>query len=218
MANLTLQTSGSSASNLIEYTFSTLDFGTAAANRFLIITLALRKQDAADDITGTTVTIGGVSATKVAMSHVINEKETTAIYIANVPTGTTGDLVVSIGTFLDCMGYGLWRTVGISATPTDTDNNRSDDPAVSLDVLAGGIIVGVVFNMAGTTVSWTGLTEGYDATIETNNTHSGASLDSATQQTVSITADFAAPSANASAGSFASFLALATFRSEMIVM
>ena len=212
MASVTFQASAENTTTAIEYTFSSIDFGTAAANRYIIVGVSMKKQDAGDDITNTTVTIGGVSATRIK-TQAASDTTTTpvvSLYIANVPTGTSGDVYVNIGTFVVDIGIGVWRTTGISATPTDTDGSSADDPTVNLDVLAGGIIVGVVINTTAlTTASWSGLTESYDDQIGAI-TYGGASLDSATTQTVTCTADFAAPTAGGSRGAFASFPAVAS--------
>lgn len=157
-----LQSAGDTA-NGSSYTFSSQNLGTADAARYIIVGIGARWGAAPTSVTS--VTVGGVSATEVVQLGPAGN--VAAIYIAAVPTGTTGDVVVTLSdTMLRCVIH-LYRVVNIaSATASDTDSNAAATPTMSIDVPAGGFAVGVC--MGGTTGSfvWSGLTEDDDRQVE----------------------------------------------------
>lgn len=186
------------------YTFSSQDFGTAEAGRYIIIGIISRKSTTAATITG--VTIGGVTATIVVQrTNTITNTDVAGIAIALVPDGATGNIVVTFSaTMLRC-AISVYRAVGLSsATPTDSDGSTASAPSVALDVPAGGFAIGMALTSATTTTSWTGLTENVDATLETYVTYSSALQEFASAETGrTMTATFG--SSNESAGVFASW-------------
>lgn len=190
MAYAYLQTT-QDTSDQSTYTFSSQNFGTASSDRYIIIGIAARKAGAATTISS--VTIGGVSATIVAeYSNSDTNSNISALAIANVPTGTTGDVVVVFGaTMVRCV-ITAWSATNLSsATPHDTLTNGSADPTGTIDVPAGGFAVATALSNSVGTVTWTGLTEHSDTTLETFVTVSDASDEFETAQTnMTVTANF----------------------------
>jgi hypothetical protein len=105
-------------------TYTGVDFGTEAADRYIIVALGTRN----DSRTFTGVTIGGISATIIIQQQSGNS--TAGIAIAAVPTGTSGDVVVNLSGTADSHYLGVWSATGLaSATPVDSagvSGNGSD--------------------------------------------------------------------------------------------
>lgn len=124
------------------FTWSSQSFGAADANRWLIVTINYR--GLSDEDTISTITVGGVNATLVKVQH--NSGEGAAIAAAKVPTGTSGDIVVTSTGGLRRLGGGVIRAIGLrSAIADDTagvNGNTGDDPSVTIDKYAGGLVVG----------------------------------------------------------------------------
>lgn len=213
-ASVTFQEHKTATADCTTCTFASANFGTAAADRYVIITGQLIKVTGTDDFTSSNVsiTIGGVSATFASFAqHSVGQRPVVFIAVANVPTGTTGDVVITLpADGARDSAVGVYTSNSISATPTDFGSSTAADPTDSINVNASGFIVGVAISASvSTTVSWTGLTERYDTAFGTGpDTHSGASVDSATTQTVSITANFV-DNTGSEVGTFASFPASA---------
>jgi hypothetical protein len=190
-------------SDLTTYTFSAQNLGAAASDRHIIVAIATRKAGATFSVSS--VTIGGVAATIVKQqAHTVTNTSISAIAIANVPTGATGDVVITFSTGVLRCGIGLWRADNLlTATPYDSDSSIASDPTVNLDTPIG-FAIGVGAPSGAVNAAWTGLTERYDATFDTTFGHTGASDEfSANQAARTITIDFA--SGSESAGCFASW-------------
>lgn len=205
MASLTFLQSAVSGSDLSNYTFSSQNLGTASADRHIIASVTGR---AVGTPTLTGVTIGGVAATSV-----VNQVNTTggntslaALFIAPVPTGTTGDVTLAFSLSFLRAGIGLWAATGLSsATAIDSSGSTANDPTYAIDIPANGFAIGCAYNADTATASWTGITERFDEAVEgAGSRHSGASDTFASAQTnLSLTCDWST-SLNA-AGAFASW-------------
>src|SRR3990167_2651308 len=145
------------------YTFSSQSLGTAAADRYIVVAIAARGLGTTRTISS--VTVGGVSATiNVQTPNITSNTSLTGIVIAAVPTGTTGDIVITFDAQMLRCGIGLYRVTNlVSATPTDTDGSTAADPSVTLTTVDGGIAIGVGFTQdTAPQAAWTGATENYD--------------------------------------------------------
>ena len=190
------------------YTFSSQNLGVAAASRRIVVGIGGRI--ASGTLTVDSVTIGGVTATILTpqASNTTSGTTTVALAIADVPTGTTGDIVVVFNTAcLRCIVH-AYRVVDIdSATPSDSDSSVASNPTCNLDIPAGGIAIGfAAVGNASATWTWTGLTEREDAVAGGGEAFgaSSASDDFATLQTGrAITAD--STTTTTTAGVFASW-------------
>lgn len=205
----TANAAGTADSN--SYTFSTQSIGTAATGRIIVVTVGNISLSAARTISS--LTIGGNSASSVisvsdgpgtdsGYSHA-------AIYALQVDSGTTADIIVTLsGTALRC-AIGVFAIYDAnSATATDTASSAADPGNASIDVSAGGVLIGFQVGYPGSAVTWTNLTERFDAFIESslsNGHYTGASDAFASAQTsLSVTAD-PASSSNPSSLVLASF-------------
>ena len=187
-ATLTYLTALSSTANLTTYTYAATALGTAHANRRIIVAVMF---DASDDYAAVSVTVGGVAATLVVGANAfgIGGDGAVALYIALVPTGTTGDIVVQYATAALRSAVGVWRLDGaFSSTAVDTATDTvTSFPGASISVPSGGVIVAALYEAATTAVTWTSpLTERFDSAIESAKRFSGADYSSTIAQEVLV--------------------------------
>ncbi len=158
-ASCSYVTSAVSASDLTTYTFSSQSLGTAASNRYIIVAVMAR---AASSQTISTATIAGVTATQLIDFGATNTSNA-GFLIAPVPTGTTGDVVVTFtGAMVRC-AIGVYRVVNLkSITPVDTATSEATPLAGTVDATDGGFVIGAVFSGGSITgITWTGATQSY---------------------------------------------------------
>lgn len=195
-ASLSYLSSTGTGTNATSYTFSGVSFGAEASDRIIVI-------QAAGSTTGTegfsSVTIGGVSATKIAEQKTANTADITSMWYAEVPSGTTGSVVVVFNSLSARCGLGVWRLTGVTVTPFDfstsldptgTGAASKANPSASttIDVEAGGVIIASAYSSnSGTTnpptFAWTGVTENYETVAESRAVVSGALNDSGSAET-----------------------------------
>jgi hypothetical protein len=206
--SITFTDSTSSSTGASSYTFSSLNIGTAASGRDVIVCV--------DGIGGASaplvnsVTVGGSSLTEIVeRTTTTNRASTTAIYKGGIPSGTTADIVVTFAsaTIFGC-GIVVFSATGIASAATDTQTAIASGASinVSLTVPSGGVAFGVSSTNAagGGFVSWTNLTEAADFNIATNDAMSAASSTTASGS-VSITATFVTISSDSATMCCASF-------------
>lgn len=167
------QTNVGSTSDLTTYTFTAAAIGTASPNRAVVIVAATV---GAALRTISTVTIGGVSASLVKQQT--QGFSDTEMWIAAVPTGTTGDIVVtySAGT-LRC-GVGVWAVYNLqSMTALTTSGSTASPNSLNLNTTANSIVIaGCGTTSGGTSFSWAGVTERYDADFDITQTGGDATI------------------------------------------
>lgn len=132
-SNLTWRGAQTSASSTTDYTFSSLTFGTASADRWIIVGVICGGVP-------TGVTIGGVAATKIVDD---NGSGKSSIWAANVTSGTTGSIVISTGGD-DEMHIGFWTVNMPSGISTDSGGNNNFSTSVAItnvDIPANGFSV-----------------------------------------------------------------------------
>lgn len=185
-----LQTATSGASNTT-YTFASQNLGAAASDRCIIITSSLRDSSG---FVVSSITVGGVTAT-ITNNHFNSPEVNTVIAIAEVPTGTTGDVVVTMtGTTARC-AVDMYRATGLaSTTPTDTANTgtvANENPQSAELDKAEGITIGVCCtNASGATFTWGNLaTKDTDADLESQSFSSASEESTAATQTITCTRD-----------------------------
>lgn len=178
-------------------TLAGASLGTAATDRYILV--AVMMGDNTTAVTGiTSVTVGGVSAAlhqKTGFSAAAPSMGM-CFAIAAVPTGTTGDIVVT-GTGpanIDYCDVQWWRLTGLlSATPVATGS----DTVASANALAatiatsdgGGIFAATTQVTAARTVTWTNATERDDAAASNGGTKSAADA-ATTGSSPTITAQY----------------------------
>lgn len=165
--------------------------GVAAANRKIAL-ISCARDGSAGASAISAQTVGGNSTSQTI--RVVNGNNSAEIRIGDVTSGTTANLVTTVSAFPQLrLGVGVFAIYGAgSSTATDTDSSTADAGAVSLTVAAKGVAIAGSIGVGGTSCTWTGLTEGYDAVVETTIIHSGASLNSNAGGNISMNADWLA--------------------------
>jgi len=170
--------SAGDATDATAYTFSSQAIGTAGANRKVVVgTSCTRSAGAATSVS--TLTIGGVSATLVvaAPTDGVNDRPT-EFWQADVPTGTTADIVVTWGDAAVRCGIGVWAVYDAASAANDTGSSVADPMTDTLNIPANGVAIGFSNSSGGTPAThvWTGLTEDFDSVNpEAEDVYSGAS-------------------------------------------
>lgn len=157
-----LVSSGTQAQVSGNATFTSQNFGPAAANRYIVIgTTAL-----------TTVTVGGVSATK--MVSVTSSNGTSALWVAAVPTGTSGTVVVN-GSGSQTTAFAAYSMIGnASPTPGATNTSTTNPPSASIAIPTRGVAIAFCLSENGATPVWTGLTGDVDLFIDNSHPRTAA--------------------------------------------
>ena len=171
--------SGVSTAGSSTYTFSGVALGTAATNRHVVIAATTAAGNASN---GASVTVGGASASLVVRASGADNTRA-ELWIASVPSGTTGDVVIVWSVAKDRCGYAAWAMYGANASASDTATDPDTTPSFTIDVPANGYLIAAAgFNGSGTvpTATWTGVTENYDETTKPNSGQTGGSVALAT--------------------------------------
>ncbi len=173
------------------YTFSTQAVGTPASDRRVVVAV---HGGVSGGTTLSSATIGGIAATIILQSTPVGL--TGAIIIASVPTGTTADVVLTWAAEIERCAVSVYRMVGASsgtASDTASDTTLSGDVlSVTLTIPPGGAAVAIAQGTDGTSVTWAGLAEDTDFTVD-NVAVSSSSRNAPSQDTnLTVSATFAA--------------------------
>lgn len=150
------------------HTFGGLMFGPAAANRVIF---AFFFREASGGTALSAVTIGGQTATLIE-SQVLNTSRTLEVWKAGVPTGLSGDVVVT--------GAGRAYGVALFQTYGKTDGARAGSGGfqsaadVSLTLSGGEDIIAVAVTSNGVPIGWAGLTEQTEIDVRSDEWFSAA--------------------------------------------
>jgi hypothetical protein len=148
-----------------------------------------------------TVTIGGVTATQIDTTYSATNI-IVGMFIAAVPTGTTGDVVVNVGSSSLCCSVALARMINpTSLTPADTANDTVSAVALTLDIPTGGKAIAFTQASDGVAMTWSNATEVYEVDARTNEWFSAA-ISSTAGTNVAVSATGAATSIVGMAASF----------------
>lgn len=158
-ANIALQyvTTVTSEDNLATYTFSGVPLGTAAADRQIVIAVSWRKTPALT----VTATIAGVSAT---LDKLQDGADGVAILRAAVPTGTTGDIVVTLGAQQYMCWVSVYRLTGASTGAPATAGTNTN--GATMTATSGSVAVAAAGAYPAASFSWSGVTKNFDAHME----------------------------------------------------
>lgn len=194
--------------NASTYTFSSESLGTADADRYIIVGVVARKAGSTD-CSITSMTIGGVSATELLdQGNTDANCDVGGLYIANVPTGTTGDVVVTFPATMVRAAISLWRAVDIATptVPTDSAASTAADPTYDIDVTDPGFAVAMCISNSNTTATAVGYTERFDGTVESFITYTGGDYETTGSDVTNrtLTCDYAS-SGSTPVGVFASW-------------
>jgi hypothetical protein len=165
-----------STTDTTTYTFSTRAFGDEAADRRVIVGVATR----GGTVAVTSVTIGGVAGTElVTATNTVSGNDLAAIYGVELPSGTTGDVVVVLTSSPLRCGIQIWSLTGGDGDllPDDTGIDTASDPLeATLDFYSDGCAAAMVYaNGSGSFpgFAWTNLTP--DNAVNMESTHGYAS-------------------------------------------
>lgn len=166
------------------YTFATQSIGTAAVGRCVVVSVG-GGQSGNRDINS--VTVGGNTATELIEVDSAGNINVVGLFAITVDTGTTADVVVTFSASMARAAIGVWAIYGVQncTTATDTQSDTGANPSVNINVSAGGSVIGYVRTNTGTVGTWSGITEDFDASVETGAS-TGASDDFASAQTVAV--------------------------------
>ena len=177
--------------NASAYTFAGASIGAASVDRLVVVAATLDSPSANSEID--TITIDGNGMTIHAESPSGIGVNQIAIASLLVAAGTTADIVVNLSNNSRCCSVHVFTITGLfSTTPTDTLINvgGSSDPTGTIDVEDKGILIAAAVSAAGTTCSWTGVTEDYDNAPETGTHTVGHESYAAVQSGLTVTANF----------------------------
>lgn len=165
-----------------------VSLGVAAANRIIAVGWA----SGPNNCTIASCSVSGVSGTKAIGLIEATGGCGAELWVAAVPTGTTGNLSATLSGSAGRMGGGVWAIYGASGvTASATGSTAADNTPVSITVPARGICVGMGANKpASPSTTWAVLTKRYDLTIEGSTAHSGADYSSHAGGSISPSADY----------------------------
>jgi len=167
----------SSTANGTGYTFSSVSFGAAASDRYIVACIYGAYNGAPSS-----VTIGGVSATKVVDSGTVGtDNWHSTIYIAPVPSGTSGNIVIAGMTSALRCAMSAYRVVGLnSATPVDTDSDADGVQSITLtlDAVQNGFMLACCVGSSDSYTEVTsGITEDSNIAVESDGFSCGSSTE-----------------------------------------
>jgi hypothetical protein len=169
------------ASSSTAFTFSNVNIGTANTNRVIILGVGGFRSSALGALgTLTSVTIGGVNATRI-ITQLISTYGAVHLFALAVPTGTTANIVVSHGNAETCaIGvYSLITTApSIDATRASSGVQTSTTlttASATIDTGTNSAIVGFIYGVNNGSTTWTNLTENFDIDTRSSENFSGAS-------------------------------------------
>lgn len=152
--------------------------GAADSTRYVVVAAVIRNNA---DLTS--VTIGGVSATKVVSKLSTTETASTHIWWAAVPTGTTANIIVVAPATMSSISASVYTITGsATAAVSTTSNDTASVLTLSLNTVANGCVIAASVSDNSGTATWVGATENYDAVSETVG-RSTASADTVTAST-----------------------------------
>lgn len=139
-------------------TFAAQTLGAESPSRHIIVVVGGRSSGTSTYITS--LTVGGVTATARELAAQSDGPQKVGIFSAAVPTGTTGDIVVTANTSTDRLSILTYRVDGSLAKSSSVKTEDGSAPA-ALTVPAGGFAIAASTNYGATasTPAWTGAAE-----------------------------------------------------------
>lgn len=166
-------------------TFTGLNLGAAAPDRYMVAAIGNSSATAT-----TAVTIGGVSATQLVAVNSPFGNARTSIWIALVPTGASGNVVISNGAGGNTT-IALYSITGLLSPSAVATSTASGTPPQSLSVAVNalGFVICVGYSSGATsTATWSGLTStDVNVLFITNFLQSAGHFSAPTSTTLSTT-------------------------------
>jgi len=144
------------------YTYATVNIGSAAANRVVVVGVVLYDGGGSPNAI-TALTIGGNPATQAANTGSVGTGRTAAMYYLVVAAGATAAVVVTAAAAATSCAIAVWAIYPASSIPVDGVSNEANTAgqivADNVAVTSGGIVCAVHQhdNAQVTTWSWTGV-------------------------------------------------------------
>jgi len=189
---ITTTDSGTDAQN---FSFSSVSIGDEPGTnqtRYILVAASSRDASGTDTITGGS--IGGVSATLLAAQSAYGTP--TAFLLAEVPTGTTGTIVVNHGSTATWCSIAVYRFINLtSTTPVDTDIASATGTTLSVTVNTNddGAVFGCFSGTAAGGITWGSLSDaagfGYDGAPAGAGDRVGSAAADVSSGTLNVTAD-----------------------------
>lgn len=181
----TFQQATADTTDAASYSFASQAIGAASASRRVVVAVGWASAAA---VSLSSATIGGVSATVDADSGNSGSNRRMYFISANVPTGTTATVALTLSGTAARVGIGLWTLTGGAATgQVATDVTTSTTGTLTVTTAVNDVVLAAAFfsGTSGTaTAAWSSATERYDAQIEnTFNSHTGADTVATTTST-----------------------------------
>ena len=186
-ATVSFTANANSTSNLTNYTFSSQALGTAATGRIIAV-VVMGARSSAGARTVSSLTVGGVSAALV-VRQTSDNGDAHEIWEAQVPSGTSGDVVVNFSAAMLSAGVGVYAVYNAKYQEHFTTSSEGNDLSGTLVIPENSIAIGGGNSVGGTLGTFVGLTENYDETVE-DRTHAGASTSTASDAGGGTTIEF----------------------------
>ncbi len=188
---VTFLNQGSTSTNYLTYTFTGRSLGVASANRYIVLS-------AHSSITPSwlpvSATIAGVSA------NTLFSDQGLGLFIAKVPTGTTGDVTITFSATADRCFFGMWSLTGpwsggsaLIKSASGTTAGSGSPASVLTKYANGGVIISAAtFGTSnGTTATWSGVMTGdylnYNGSAARGfGAHTASNLSGPSEQTISV--------------------------------
>jgi len=180
--------SATNSSGLTTYTYSGVALGTASSTRAIYV-FATGQGPASSNFDVNSMTIGGVSATRVAdVTNSAEAQYVSELWRADVPSGTTGDIVVVWNATMSQCGVIAWAVTGdhfLSNIQTTSDSTASFTLS---DIPDGSVILAGRGGTGSRTHGWSSdVTENVDEEIGSGVVQSGASSAKSTGGNFTVT-------------------------------
>lgn len=191
-AAITFTDSGVDGTDAASYTFSSKSIGTAAADRYVLVSVFAR----GGDTFTFSMTIGGSSATEeLTVLNSGSAFNRGSLFKLLVTSGTTADVVVTTSASVFRCGIDVYTLTGSDGALSDSFTSTADDGTGTIDCPANGSIVAGGGCGSNVTCAWTGLTEDDDQQIagETSRISSASDDFASAQSGLTVTADWDAP-------------------------
>jgi hypothetical protein len=180
-----------SLSNTSSYTYSGVSLGTADVKRYIVV--AAYQSGSTTTRTISSVSVAGIGATQVVQSPSTTGASSISgscgIWIAAVPSGTSGDVVLNLTTGASNSGISVYALYNLKSSSPSYSGTVSGN-SLSGSMLAKGGGIGVTFSWVGSpSHTWSGLTsESIDVVVENGVAFSSAYGEFATASTLTTTA------------------------------
>lgn len=181
------------------WTFAGITLGSAAADRRIIVAVYAPSTSGANANVITGVTIAGITATRLAAQNSADNYHQIAFYMASVPSGTSGNIVVTTAASRASMSIAWWKVTQLkSATPVATAFDNTPSAATlsaSVQTKKGGFVLAAAMRqMPSGSGSWTmtGVNENQDSPFPidppANSSQVAGSIAITTPSTLTVTA------------------------------